>query len=160
MKKRILFVCMGNICRSPAAEGVFRHMIHEQDLNGSIEVDSAGTIGYHSGDAPDSRMREAAAKRGYRLEGRARSVRSEDFEDFDLILAMDRRNYRELEFMRRGLKGEAELKLFCDYCMKCADLEVPDPYYSGREGFEHVLDLLEDGCQQLLDSCIRNQKTE
>lgn len=149
MKKRVLFVCMGNICRSPAAEGVFVHMLEEQGMDDAVEVDSAGTIGFHSGDPADSRMRAAAAKRGYDLTSRARQVSAQDFEEFDWILTMDDANYRDLEQLKPGVETRAKLKRFCDYC-SCDTREVPDPYYGGASGFERVLDLLEDGCAQLL----------
>ena len=141
---------MGNICRSPAAEGVFAHMLEEQGLSNTVEVDSAGTIGYHSGNPADSRMRAAAAKRGYDLTSRARQVNAGDFDTFDWVLAMDDANYRDLQQLKPAGETRAKLKRFCDYCKDTAR-EVPDPYYGGVSGFERVLDLLEDGCTQLLE---------
>jgi protein-tyrosine phosphatase len=149
-KLRILFVCMGNICRSPAAEGVFQRQLEESCLAGQVLLDSAGTGGWHSGNRADSRMRTAAARRDYDLTSRARQVSSSDFEAFDLILAMDRDNLRDLEALNKRTSGKAELKLFCDYCTDHDETEVPDPYYGGEAGFEKVLDLLEDGCNGLL----------
>lgn len=149
-KLRILFVCMGNICRSPAAEGVFQKQLEESGVAGQVLLDSAGTGGWHSGNRADPRMRTAAARRDYDLTSRARQVSSSDFEAFDLILAMDRDNLRDLEALNNRTPGKAELKLFCDYCTDHDETEVPDPYYGGEAGFEKVLDLLEDGCNGLL----------
>lgn len=149
-KLRILFVCMGNICRSPAAEGVFQKQLEESGVAGQVLLDSAGTGGWHSGNRADPRMRTAAARRDYDLTSRARQVSSSDFEAFDLILAMDRDNLRDLEALNNWTPGKAELKLFCDYCTDHDETEVPDPYYGGEAGFEKVLDLLVDGCNGLL----------
>lgn len=149
--KSILFVCMGNICRSPAAEGVFRHMAAKAGLDGTVNADSAGTIGFHSGDPADKRMCETAQGRGYQLLSSARQVRLEDFARFDLILAMDRDNLSDLQRMREGLNGDADLRLFSDYCREHTAEDVPDPYYGGRSGFEKVLDMIEDGCGTLIE---------
>lgn len=147
---RVLFVCMGNICRSPAAEGVFRHLIQEAGLHESIECESAGTIDYHEGSAPDKRVRMTGDERGFDISGRARQVRETDLSTFDLILAMDREN---LDYVRsldgRGHYGE-KIQLFCDFVTESGADEVPDPYYGGQEGFDRVFDLLEDGCAKLL----------
>jgi protein-tyrosine phosphatase len=142
---RILFVCMGNICRSPTAEGVMRHLLAERGLEDEIEVESAGTGGWHAGSPPDARSTRAAAARGITLEGAARQVTRADFEDFDLLVAMDRENLADLraiappgtEHKIRLLLGEGR--------------DVPDPYYGGPHGFENVLDLVETACEQLLD---------
>jgi protein-tyrosine phosphatase len=142
---RILFVCMGNICRSPTAEGVMRHLIAQRGLDGEIEVQSAGTGGWHAGNAPDARSTRAAAARGITLEGAARQVTRADFEDFDLLVAMDRDNLADL---RAIAPPGTEHKLR----MLVADgRDVPDPYYGGPRGFEDVLDLVETACAQLLD---------
>jgi protein-tyrosine phosphatase len=147
---RILFVCLGNICRSPAAEGVMRKLLEEAGVTG-VEVDSAGIISMHEGKRADLRMRRAAAARGVELVGRARPVRVSDLREFDLVVAMDRSNLAAL----RGLEGAAEhghkLRALCGWCREHEDEEVPDPYYGGAEGFERVLDLLFDGCAGLLD---------
>lgn len=146
---RILFVCLGNICRSPAAEGVFRHLTAEAGVEEEWEIDSAGTLGAHAGDPADARMRAAAARRGYRLESRARRVRGDDFHRFDLILAMDLDNLETLRAM--ALPGaSARIELFGRYVEPEVPPEVPDPYYGGPQGFERVLDLLEVGCRALL----------
>lgn len=147
-KKKILFVCLGNICRSPAADGVMRKMCEGLP----VEIDSAGTAGYHIGELPDSRMRSHAAKRGYPLTHRARQFDPlKDFERFDLILAMDKNNMRDLQSMDRKNQYGHKLKMMTDYCQTMNAKEVPDPYYGGPEGFEHVLDILEDACKGLLN---------
>lgn len=151
-KIRVLFVCLGNICRSPAAEGVLRAKARERGLEDRLEVDSAGTYGGHAGQLPDPRMREAALRRGYSLTHRAWQVRREDFSQFDRIVAMDASNYRNLCRLAPSLqaaeRGGANGGLFSPLFRQ---QEVPDPYYEGREGFERVLDLLEDACQGLLE---------
>jgi protein-tyrosine phosphatase len=120
-------------------------------MGDSVEIESAGTIGYHSGALPDKRMRQAAATRGYQLDSRARQVRPEDFERFDWVVAMDMDNQRDLKTYRNRSSCHAEIKMFTDYCKQHNDKEVPDPYYGGADGFDYVLDLLEDGCEHLLD---------
>lgn len=146
---RVLFVCLGNICRSPTAEGVFRHKLREAGLESRVTVDSAGTGDWHVGKAPDARTRVAAMRRGYDLSAlRARQVRAADFNDFDLILAMDLANLGELKRLGQGA-GPAELDLFLRRYAGELD-EVPDPYYGGEAGFEQVLDLLERACDALL----------
>lgn len=148
---RILFVCMGNICRSPAGEGVLQHLIDAEGLGDRIGCDSAGTIGYHAGDPADRRMTAAAAQRGITLTSRARQVRREDLELFDLILTMDEENYYNVCSLARSGAETAKIRRFCEFCREHPDKEVPDPYYGGDRGFEHVLDLLEDGCRQVLE---------
>ena len=146
---RILFVCMGNICRSPTAEGVFRRLVAERVPGAEIEVDSAGTHDYHVGDPPDRRSIDAAARRGIDLRGlRARVVEEADFERFDLILAMDRLNHATL-LDRSPVRYQDRVRLFLEFA--AADtLEVPDPYYGGAPGFDEVLDLVEEASQGLL----------
>lgn len=144
---RVLFVCLGNICRSPAGENVMNHLVGQAGLSQRFAVDSAGTAGYHIGNAPDSRMTAAARNRGIVMKGRARQVKPSDFAEFDWIFAMDRSNLEDLTTVRKGCDDpSANLVLFCDFCESHAETEVPDPYYGGPEGFEKVLDLLEDGC--------------
>ena len=146
---RVLFVCLGNICRSPTAEGVLRHKLQQVGLAGRVTVDSAGTGAWHVGKAPDPRTRAAAAQRGYRLdELRARQVEAEDFRRFDLILAMDRDNLCELQRLRPSAGG-AELDLLLRRG-GLAEHEVPDPYYGGEAGFERVLDMVEQACARLI----------
>ncbi len=152
VKVRVLFVCLGNICRSPAAEGVLRAMARDRRLDDRLEVDSAGTYGGHAGQLPDPRMREAALRRGYMLTHRARQVRREDFSQFDRIVAMDASNYRNLCRLAPSSQAAARVVRMADFFRRFSgQQEVPDPYYEGREGFERVLDLLEDACQGLLE---------
>lgn len=147
---RILFVCLGNICRSPTAEGVVRAIAARDYPQLRIEADSAGTAGYHVGEPPDRRTVEAARRRGYDLAAlRARLVRPEDFTQFDLVLAMDRANLAALE-ERRAKTSNARLGLFLQFAPDCGTEEVPDPYYGGSGDFERVLDLCERGAHGLL----------
>ena len=147
VKKKILFVCLGNICRSPAAEGIMKRKAEGL----GIEVDSAGTAGYHVGDLPDPRMRAHARKRGYTLDSHARKFNpAADFEKFDMIVAMDKENLRDLRGMDREERFGKKLSLMTEYSQIVQADEVPDPYYEGPEGFEHVLDILEDACDGLL----------
>ncbi|QLC74525.1 low molecular weight phosphotyrosine protein phosphatase [Pseudomonas sp. LPB0260] len=146
---RVLFVCLGNICRSPTAEGVFRHKLREAGLEARVEVDSAGTGDWHVGKAPDLRTRQAALRRGYDLSAlRARQVAGDDFRRFDLILAMDGSNLQHLQRLRPSANA-AELDLFLRRYQLALD-EVPDPYYGGEDGFEQVLDLIEQASDALL----------
>jgi protein-tyrosine phosphatase len=147
---KLLFVCMGNICRSPAGENVMRHWIKKAGKANDITCDSAGTIGHHVGEAPDSRMSASAAKRGYTFTGRSRKFIAEDFHRFDLILAMDQANFDDICAMAKDAEKINKVRLFCDFVQAFDDSEVPDPYYGGAAGFEHVMDLMEDGCQCLL----------
>ena len=148
---RVLFVCMGNICRSPMAQGVLEQRIHEERLQDRVQVDSAATHQFHTGESPDRRGVAAARRRGIEIGGqRARTVCSADFEDFDLILAMDAENEREL----RGIcppDYSDRLKLVLEFAPDLREREVPDPYYAGRQGFEKVLDMLDLCMQELMD---------
>lgn len=147
--KKILFVCLGNICRSPTAEAVFRSKVQALGLEAIIAWDSCGTAGYHSGEPPDRRAMMAAKKRGYDMSDlRARQVADHDFEAFDLILAMDRANLNEL-LSRAPEACTSKIHLFLKYG-STEDRDVPDPYYGGAEGFDHVLDMIEDACEGLL----------
>ena len=150
-KYRVLFVCLGNICRSPAAEGVFRYLTEEKGLENSILADSAATSGWHSGTKADPRMRSAAGKRGYDLTSRARQVVAQDFRDFDIVLAMDRENYRDLRSMAPDEEGRRRVRYITDFARTSTMDHVPDPYYGGAESFEFVLDILEDCCAGLLE---------
>ena len=148
---RILFVCLGNICRSPTAEAVVRALAALEAPELELEVDSAGTAGYHVGDAPDPRMRAAAARRGYDLEKlRARVVEPADFERFDLLLAMDRENLAVLH-RRAPERARERVRLFLEFAPHGDPEEVPDPYYGGPNGFEEVLDLIESAARGLLN---------
>jgi len=153
---RILFVCLGNICRSPTAEVVFRSVAAREAPDFVLEVDSAGTAAYHVGELPDRRTREAAARRGYDLSAlRARVVEPADFERFDLILAMDRENLRALE---RRAPAQDRLRLFLEFAPEAGISEVPDPYYGGPNGFEDVLDLIEAASRGLLEHLRRQSQ--
>jgi protein-tyrosine phosphatase len=147
---RLLFVCMGNICRSPAAEGIMNHLLRQANLQEQYICDSAGTIGYHRGSPPDERMQLAAKKRGIILTGRARQFARSDFENFDLILTMDRQNYWDVLAQDSENQYGHKVKMMCEFCRTYPYKEVPDPYYGGAEGFELVLDLLTDACSGLL----------
>jgi len=146
----ILFVCLGNICRSPMAEGVFKHMLFKAGLHHEIHVDSAGLIAYHQGELPDSRMRAHASRRGYNLTHRSRQVTVSDFDKFDLIIGMDDQNMHGLRNLARTPEQKAKIRRMTDFCVHMQASEVPDPYYGGAAGFEYVIDLLEDACEGLL----------
>ena len=146
--KSVLFVCMGNICRSPTAEGIFQKLVSDAGRDSEFQVDSAGTIGYHAGSMADRRMRSAAQGRGYLLESRARRIEFADFGRFDLIVTMDDENFREVQEMHPGT-GALVVRM-CDYCEEHDETEVPDPYYGGPSGFERVLDLIEEASEGLL----------
>ena len=154
---RILFVCMGNICRSPTAEGVFRYLLSQRAPQLDVHIDSAGTHDYHVGEAPDARARAAASRRGIDISQlRARQVATQDFQSFDLILAMDEENVREL-------KGRADrafhdrIRLLMEFAPTASSRAVPDPYYGGERGFEEVLDLLEEAMHGLIDELLKTR---
>ncbi len=146
--KSILFVCMGNICRSPAAEGIFRTLVSNAGRSAEFEIDSAGTGGWHIGDRADRRMRSAAQARGYTLDSIARQIEPADFHRFDWIVTMDELNFRDVSAMNPG--SGAKIVSLCEYCERHAETEVPDPYYGGDDGFHQVIDILEDACANLL----------
>jgi len=154
-KHSILFVCMGNICRSPAGEGVFRALVEQRGLTDAIDIDSAGTIDYHAGSPADARMRAAAAQRGYHLTSRARQITPDDIDAFDLIIAMDRANLLDIEATAGGPREH--IRMLGSYLPEAtananADApDVPDPYYGGGAGFERVLDMIETACPKILD---------
>ncbi len=148
---KLLFVCMGNICRSPTAEAVMEALLREEGLEERVNCDSAGTIGYHAGEPADRRMREHASLRGITIDNRARQVRSPaDYQEFDLILAMDQDNFRDLQRVQPSGDSKAEVLMMTDFCTEVQASSVPDPYYGGAQGFEEVLDILEDACRGLL----------
>lgn len=159
MPYKLLFVCLGNICRSPSAENIMNHLIAEAGLSNQIVCDSAGTSNYHIGSPPDRRMTMAAAQQGITMTGSARQFVAADFEKFDLILAMDKANYDDILAIDTvpGALGDRsgqyrhKVRLMCDFCRSHSDKEVPDPYYGGQSGFTYVIDLLMDACGGLLE---------
>jgi len=153
----LLFMCMGNICRSPTAEGVMQSYVERHGLAHQIICDSAGTIGHHTGDKADSRMMRHAQQRGYQLTSRSRQFDpAEDFEHFDFILTMDDDNYANIQVLDPAGTYRDKIHRMTDYCSRMRAREVPDPYYGGAQGFEEVLDILEDACAGLLEQ-IRHQ---
>lgn len=154
---RVLFVCLGNICRSPTAEGVLRHLIAERGLEDVVEVASAGTGDWHVGDPPDRRSTAAAAARGIALSGAAQQVVRDDFARYDLLVAMDRQNEHDLRRLAPDDAARAKVRLLRAYdpdAVASGDLDVPDPYYGGPGGFEVVLDLVQRACERLLDDLV------
>ena len=152
-KYRILFVCLGNICRSPAAEGVMRRLVEREGLSDRLEIDSAGTYGGHRGELPDPRMRSAAARRGLSLTHRSRRIGEEDFAAFDRIVVMDDMNYENVHRLAPSREAAGRIHRMTEFCRRHPDRTyVPDPYYEGHESFELVLDMLEDGCEGLLET--------
>ena len=147
---KLLFLCMGNICRSPAAHCVFQHLVDQAGLADQFEIESAGTIGFHVGSSPDKRMQHCMRTRNIPIIGHSRQLQSSDLEAYDLILAMDNDNLIDARALDPSGKLHHKVQLFCDYCTAHRQTEVPDPYYGGDQGFEHVLDLIEDGCANLL----------
>lgn len=158
-KKQILFVCLGNICRSAAANGIMEQMVANEGLSDKIIIDSAGTYGGHAGDLPDPRMRVAASRRGYNLTHRSRKFREEDYFRFDMIIVMDDSNYENVARLAPERKYLDKVYRFVEFSKNYPQWSyVPDPYYEGHEGFELVLDLLEDGCRELLNQLKVNIK--
>jgi protein-tyrosine phosphatase len=148
----VLFVCLGNICRSPLAMGVFRHLVEQEGLTDRFEIDSAGTSSYHTGDGPDSRTVAVAAARGLRLEHAARQILADDLERFDYVLVMDDSNHTKVKRLTRASQASAEVRLLRSFDEEAGgETDVPDPYFGGREGFEDVHDMVERACRSLLD---------
>ena len=154
---RVLFVCLGNICRSPLAEGVFRSLVSARGLDAHYQIDSAGTGGWHVGEDPDARSMAVALKNGVRLTGRARQVSAADVDDFDYLIAMDRQNLRDLTALARRREGGAAVHLLREFDPEPGDRQVPDPYYGGDEGFDHVYQMVLRACAGLLDELERDR---
>ena len=153
MKKRILFICLGNICRSPSAEAIMKYYVKDRGLEEQYYIDSAGISGYHSGDPADRRMQSHAIRRGYDLTSLSRKFYPDaDFSDFDMIIGMDDRNIEDLKDKAPSPEEWKKIHRMTEYCNRIPADHVPDPYYGGAEGFEYVLDILEDACSGLLIS--------
>ena len=151
----VLFVCLGNICRSPLGEGVLAHRLEEEDLSDRVRVDSAGTGAWHLGEPPDPRSVEVAMRHGIALRGQARSVSVEDFHEFDYIFAMDRTNLRDLRYLEGEGEGGARLSLFREFDpYQDRDLDVPDPYYGGPDGFDLMFDMVDRTCAAFIEHLI------
>ncbi|HEX2204085.1 MAG TPA: low molecular weight protein-tyrosine-phosphatase [Longimicrobium sp.] len=148
---RVLFVCLGNICRSPLAEAVFRHEVKRRGVEDRFEIDSAGTSGYHDGAAPDRRSTETARRRGITLEGQSRKLTAADLRAFDYVIAMDAENRDEIEALHGRSGGTAKVHRLREWDPRPDSLDVPDPYYGGPRGFEDVHDIVERSCARLLD---------
>ena len=149
---RVCFVCLGNICRSPTAEGVFRRLVHDAKLDSQLEIESAGTAAYHVGESADARARAAAHRRGYELTGKGRQFQVRDFDAFDYVLAMDADNLRALKKLAPNDAARRKVQLLREYDPTAlAGAEVPDPYYGGSEGFDNVIDICERACTGLLN---------
>ena len=151
-KYKVLFVCLGNICRSPAAQAIFEHYVREDGLQDRVQADSAGIYGCHSGNQPDRRMRTAALYRGFAVTHIARQVRAMDMLDYDMIVAMDDQNYEDLMHMAPSVEATHKVRRMAEFFSTRKLSYIPDPYYMGAEGFSHVLDLLEEACRNLLDT--------
>ncbi|MCY4524523.1 MAG: low molecular weight phosphotyrosine protein phosphatase [Halobacteriovoraceae bacterium] len=156
--KRVLFVCLGNICRSPAAEGIMKKYITQQGMDALVECDSAGTANYHQGQLPDARMRKSAALRGFNLDSKARQFKRDDLDEFDYIIAMDKQNMEGIQAMieKDHQRYQKKLHMMTSFCKSHTQTEVPDPYYSSSDGFNLVLDILDDA----VDGLIRHIKKE
>lgn len=151
-KYKVLFICLGNICRSPAAQAIFEHYVREAGLQDRIEADSAGIYGGNSGKMPDRRMRTAALYRGFAVTHIARQVSAMDLLDFDLVIAMDDQNYEDLMHIAPSVESTHKIRRMTDFLTTHKISYIPDPYYMGVEGFSHVLALLEEACANLLDT--------
>lgn len=154
---RVLFVCLGNICRSPAAEIIFRQQVREAGREAEFEIDSAGTIAYHQGAAPDSRMSAALVREGFTVTGNARCIDPEDLAKHDLIVTMDETNFSEVLLLDPSGEHHAKVRPFVSFCRTHDDLRVPDPYYGGQRGFDHVISLLKDGCGGILEELMKRR---
>lgn len=148
--RKILFVCLGNICRSPAAEIIFRQQVADEGAADDYLIDSAGTISHHQGSPPDPRMADALKRQGFTVSGQARKILPEDLENFDLIVTMDESNLADVRALDPSGVTHGKIRPFVSFCRDHDDLRVPDPYYGGQRGFDHVIELLKDGCAGIL----------
>lgn len=153
----VLFVCLGNICRSPAAEIIFSHMVDADGSSNAWHIDSAGTLGYHEGSPPDARMAAALRAKGYRVFGRSRPIRRADLQQFDWIITMDEMNFEEVRSLDESGEFHAKIRPMVSFCRQHDAAAIPDPYYGGLQGFEQVIELLEDGCAGLLAELSRGR---
>lgn len=152
MKKRLLFICLGNICRSPAAEGVMKKIVWDKWVDDEYEIDSAGIGSWHVGELPDRRMRRCGEKRGYTFDSRARQFKTDDFDRFDYIYVMDAENEADVRAKARGAGDVSKIRRLSDYLRSHeGEHSIPDPYYGGERDFEHALDLIEDACAGLFE---------
>lgn len=158
MSKSVLFVCLGNICRSPTAEAIFRSHLQQMDVVDEVVVDSAGTIGFHQGNPADARMRATGARRGYDLQSLSRKIVATDLKSFDLIVAMDRENRKDIQSMFPDDFESASVKLLSDFLGDQWPTDVPDPYYGGEEGFEYVVDMIAAAVPKLYDELMLDQQ--
>ena len=152
--KKVLFVCMGNICRSPTGEGIFRKLVEDRGLLDDVHVDSAGTIGYHAGASADRRMQQAASARGYSLESISRQVTAGDLTHFDLVIAMDRENLQDLQRLGSENRDASNVRLLSDFLGDHWPSDVPDPYYGGASGFDYVVEMIEEACPPILEELL------
>lgn len=155
---KVVFVCLGNICRSPSGEGIFTSFVNERGYSDVIDIDSAGTSAYHVGEHADSRMRKHASRKGYRLESRSRQFVLSDLESFDYIIAMDSSNYRDIIRLDRSNSYKDKVFMMCDFSKEYFNQDIPDPYYGGPEGFDTVIHMLEEACSGLLEYIIEHEK--
>lgn len=151
-RHRILFVCLGNICRSPAAEIILRKQVADAGWAEEFEIDSAGTIDYHQGAPPDPRMSESLRGKGFTIQGHSRQIQPDDLVSFDLIVTMDESNLSDVQSLDKTGRLHSKIRPFVNFCRHHDDLRVPDPYYGGQRGFDHVIRMLEDGCKGILES--------
>ncbi len=148
---KVCFVCLGNICRSPTAEGIFQHLVNERKLSSYFFIDSAGTSAYHIGEPANSKSQWTANRHGVKLHSKARRFEASDLDEFDLVLAMDHENHRNLQRLSRNGQHSGKIKLMREFDSRPEDGEVPDPYYGGMDGFQNVFDVLKRSCENLLD---------
>ena len=157
---KVLFVCLGNICRSPAAENIFRDFIDSEGRPIAVHIDSCGTASYHVGEPPDQRMQDRLKAHNHSYQGCARQFKQADFDEFDLIIAMDRDNLANLQAHARQPGDSSKLRLFSDFLPDSAPRDIPDPYYGGAKGFDRVITMLEDGCSGILQTLYERAKSE